>query len=74
MQAATGQAVQTLCTVAQAGEKESDRARAAALTLDHGFRGLGVDDGGQEAAPESRPRHGTRAGRKNTEEAAAGMW
>jgi Arc/MetJ family transcription regulator len=40
MQAATGQAVDTLLAVANDGEKDSDRVRAAVALLDHAFRGL----------------------------------
>src|SRR5262249_41617928 len=40
IQAATGQAVDTLLAVAKGGAKESDRVRAAVALLDHAFRGL----------------------------------
>lgn len=40
IQAATGQAVDTLLTVAKTGAKDSDRVRAAAVLLDHALRGL----------------------------------
>src|SRR5919202_1635532 len=39
LQAATGQAVDTLAGIARDGAKDSDRVRAAALILDHAFRG-----------------------------------
>src|SRR5215468_4350724 len=40
IQAATGQAVDTLLAVAKDGAKDSDRVRAAMALLDHAFRGL----------------------------------
>jgi hypothetical protein len=40
IQAATGQAVDTLLAVAKNGRKDSDRVRAAVALLDHAFRGL----------------------------------
>jgi hypothetical protein len=40
IQAATGQAVDTLLAVAKDGVKDSDRVRAAIALLDHAFRGL----------------------------------
>jgi hypothetical protein len=40
IQAATGQAVDTLLAVAKSGAKDSDRVRAAVALLDHAFRGL----------------------------------
>jgi hypothetical protein len=40
IQAATGQAVDTLVAVAKVGEKDSDRVRAAVAILDHAFRGI----------------------------------
>jgi hypothetical protein len=40
IQAATGQAVDTLLAVAKDGAKDSDRVRAAVALLDHAFRGL----------------------------------
>jgi hypothetical protein len=48
IQAAAGQAVDTLVTVATQGEKDSDRVRAAVALLDHACRGL-ID------APAFRP-------------------
>jgi phage terminase small subunit len=45
MQAATGQAVDTLLAVAKDGAKDSDRVRAAIALLDHAFRGLTDADG-----------------------------
>jgi hypothetical protein len=44
IQAATGQAVDTLLTVARTGAKDSDRVRAAVALLDHAFRGLNDAD------------------------------
>src|SRR4051794_15398883 len=43
LQTATGQAVETLMNVAKDAEKDSDRVRAAALILDHAFRGFSFD-------------------------------
>jgi hypothetical protein len=40
MQAATGDAVDTLVAVARSGAKDSDRVRAAVALLDHALRGL----------------------------------
>ena len=40
IQAATGQAVDTLLAVAKDGRKDGDRVRAAVALLDHAFRGL----------------------------------
>jgi hypothetical protein len=40
IQAATGQAVDTLLAVAKNGAKDGDRVRAAVALLDHAFRGL----------------------------------
>jgi hypothetical protein len=40
IQAGTGQAVDTLLTVATNGKKDSDRVRAAGLLLDHALHGL----------------------------------
>jgi hypothetical protein len=40
IQAATGQAVETLLAVAKTGAKDSDRVRAAIALLDHALRGL----------------------------------
>jgi hypothetical protein len=40
IQAATGQAVDTLVAVAKGGKRDSDRVRAAVALLDHAFRGL----------------------------------
>ena len=40
IQAATGQAVETLLSVARQGKRESDRVRAATALLDHACRGL----------------------------------
>ncbi len=40
IQAATGQAVDTLLAIAKDGAKDGDRVRAAVALLDHAFRGL----------------------------------
>ena len=44
IQAAAGQAVDTLLAVAKEGAKDSDRVRAAVALLDHAFRGLTEGD------------------------------
>jgi hypothetical protein len=44
LQAATGQAVDTLVAVAKDGEKAGDRVRAAVALLDYAFRGLTAAD------------------------------
>jgi hypothetical protein len=44
MQAATGQAVDTLLSVAKDGAKDSDRVRASIALLDHAFLGLTDSD------------------------------
>ena len=44
MQAATGQAVDTLLAVCKVGAKDGDRVRAAAVLLDHAFRGIEMAD------------------------------
>jgi hypothetical protein len=44
IQAATGQAVDTLLAVARDGAKDSDRVRAAVALLDHAFRGIELAD------------------------------
>lgn len=44
MQAAAGQAVDTLLSVAKDGKKDSDRVRAAVAVLEHSFRGLAEAD------------------------------
>jgi hypothetical protein len=52
LQAATGQAVDTLLAVARDGAKDGDRVRAAVALLDHAFRGLTAADaldGGSQA-------------------------
>jgi hypothetical protein len=52
IQAATGQAVDTLLAVAKSGAKDGDRVRAAVALLDHAMRGLSEADalhGEQEA-------------------------
>jgi hypothetical protein len=56
LQAAAGQAVDTLLAVAKEGAKDGDRVRAAVALLDHAFRGLAVADalhGGREAGDGS---------------------
>jgi hypothetical protein len=40
LQAATGQAVETLLEVARQGRRDGDRVRAAGILLDHALRGL----------------------------------
>jgi hypothetical protein len=52
IQAATGQAVDTLISVAKDGVKDSDRVRAAIALLDHACRGL-ADAGTLHGAPEA---------------------
>ena len=44
IQAATGQAVDTLLAVARGGAKDADRVRAAVALLDHALRGLTAAD------------------------------
>jgi hypothetical protein len=44
IQAATGQAVDTLLAVAKSGAKDGDRVRAAVALLDHALRGLANAD------------------------------
>ena len=44
LQAATGQAVDTLLAVAKGGARDSDRVRAAVALLDHALRGLELAD------------------------------
>lgn len=44
IQAATGQAVDTLVSVAKSGAKEGDRVRASVALLDHALRGLADAD------------------------------
>jgi hypothetical protein len=56
IQAATGQAVDTLLAIAKGGVKDGDRVRAAVALLDHAFRGLtdaDVLDGERDAADGS---------------------
>lgn len=58
IQAATGQAVDTLLAVAKAGQKDSDRVRAAVALLDHAFRGIEQADAlhnGNCAADDTPP-------------------
>jgi hypothetical protein len=57
VQAATGQAVDTLLAVAKDGKKDADRVRAAVALLDHAFRGLTDADAlhGQGEAGEASP-------------------
>ena len=54
LQSAVGEAVDTLRIIARSGTKESDRIRAAALLLDHAFRGI-------EAPPDAPRPPGTLA-------------
>jgi hypothetical protein len=49
LQAATGQAVDTLVSVAKSGARDGDRVRAAVALLEHAFKGLDL------AAPEAVP-------------------
>jgi len=57
LQAATGQAVDTLLAVAKDGKKDGDRVRAAVALLGHAFRGLADADvlhgdrGNDDASP-----------------------
>ena len=56
IQAATGQAVDTLLAVAKSGAKDADRVRAAVALLDHAQRGLTATDalhGEREAGGDS---------------------
>src|SRR5262249_15588257 len=57
IQAATGQAVDTLLAVARDGAKDCDRVRAAVALLDHAFRGLTDADAlhGEEEAGDAAP-------------------
>jgi hypothetical protein len=57
IQAATGQAVDTLLAVARDGAKDADRVRAAVALLDHALRGLTAADAlhGQREAGDASP-------------------
>jgi hypothetical protein len=57
LQAATGQAVDTLLAVARDGKKDADRVRAAVALLDHAFRGLTEADAlhGEREAGDAAP-------------------
>lgn len=55
MQAATGQAVDTLVAVAKDGPRPADRVRAAVAILDHAFRGLELADVLNGDAPADAP-------------------
>jgi hypothetical protein len=57
IQAATGQAVDTLLAVAKDGAKDADRVRAAVALLDHAFRGLADADalGGERTPADPSP-------------------
>jgi hypothetical protein len=57
IQAATGQAVDTLLAVAKDGKKDGDRVRAAVALLDHAFRGLAEADAldGERQAGDAGP-------------------
>src|SRR5262245_62049894 len=57
IQAATGQAVDTLLAVAKGGRKDGDRVRAAVALLDHAFRGLAGGDAldGERAGADASP-------------------
>src|SRR5262249_20380447 len=52
IQAATGQAVDTLLAIAKDGAKDGDRVRAAVALLEHAFRGL-MDADALHGAPEA---------------------
>jgi hypothetical protein len=65
LQAASGQAVETLLHVARHGKREGDRVRAAALLLEHALRGLAEADtlhGGHEAGIVSANAQATDTG------------
>jgi hypothetical protein len=56
VQAGTGQAVETLLTVAREGRRDSDRVRAAIALLEHALRGLSDADalhGEQESVTDT---------------------
>jgi len=59
LQAATGQAVETLLAVARQGRRDGDRVRAAIALLDHAYKGLAdadmlhKDQEPQDASPMS---------------------
>jgi hypothetical protein len=57
LQAATGQAVDTLLAVAKDGKRDADRVRAAVALLDHAFRGLTDADAlhGERQAGDAEP-------------------
>jgi hypothetical protein len=57
LQAATGQAVDTLLAVAKDGKRDADRVRAAVALLDHAFRGLTEADAlhGERGAGDAGP-------------------
>jgi len=57
MQAAVGQAVETLVEIARDGRRDGDRIRAATAVLDHALRGLSDADllNGQPQAGEEAP-------------------
>lgn len=60
IQAATGQAVETLVAVARQGRREGDRVRAAVALLEHACRGLHEADvlHGNEDTPDAAPMNG----------------
>src|SRR5262249_14120514 len=55
IQTATGQAVQTLLTVARHGRRDGDRVRAAIALLDHAYSGLVIADAHSEEQPAAAP-------------------
>jgi hypothetical protein len=57
VQAATGQAVETLVSVARQGNRDSDRVRAAVALLEHACRGLEASDTlhGEPVGTDSTP-------------------
>jgi hypothetical protein len=61
IQAATGQAVETLVAVARKGRRDSDRVRAATAILDHACRGLADADmlHGEQESQDSSPMNTT---------------
>ena len=66
LQAATGQAVETLLEVARQGRRDGDRVRAADSLLDHALRGLAEADvlNGEHQAEETAPMNTTEVVQK----------
>ena len=57
IQTASGQAVETLLTVARQGKRDGDRVRAAVALLEHAYRGLEAGDalhGGKDCGETSK--------------------